>query len=55
MDIINNIQNAVVDIDLRYTMLDTEHETILVPNAFLFNYVVKVIKEIPEASIEVSP
>jgi len=38
-------KGLVIDIDLRYTMLDTEKETILVPNAFLFSNVVKVTKE----------
>jgi small-conductance mechanosensitive channel len=41
-------KGTVSDIDLRYTMLDTEKEAILVPNAHLFSNVVKVVKENPE-------
>ena len=47
-------KGIVIDIDLRYTMLDTENETILVPNAFLFSNVVKVAKDSPETAFEVN-
>ena len=52
--IIGTHKGVVSDIDLRYTMLDTAAETILVPNASLFNNVVKVSKEYPESHVEVS-
>ncbi len=44
----------VVNIDLRYTKLDTVNEIILVPNAFLFNNVVKVAKAQEENTQEIS-
>jgi small-conductance mechanosensitive channel len=37
-------RGVVVDIDMRYTILDTEERTVLVPNAQLFNNVVTVEK-----------
>ncbi len=41
---VSGTEGTVLDIDLRYTILDTETERILVPNAQLFTNVVRVSK-----------
>ena len=50
-DVINVAGNegTVVNIDLRYTVLDTEGQRILVPNSSLFTNVVKVNKPVSQA------